>query len=334
MQHLQQVTAGDHANAALDPCHNSSVEADHLTIPTQFRPCADLVPEPETVEGAHGFGPHAQRSAASIGPFGSFPHGHLPSVLDEPECNGRSADSPAYDRRSHRCILRPPFVSTVRRSTVGLPILGLVGLAALGVPRVVLHDLHLIGATTPVTWLLAIGPVVLWIVAVVAAKYCSDVTPTAADSPTVRRAQPADAEVVAQLLWDFNTEFESPVPGPALLTRRFADLLQRNDVLVMFAEIDAAVVGFAYLTYRPTPYFDGPIAQLEELYLQPDRRDQGIGTLLLQRVLDEVHQRGSGELHINVDEIDTDTRRFYERHGFSNIEPGQDYRMLFYLREL
>jgi hypothetical protein len=34
-----------------------------------------------------------------------------------------------------------------------------------------------------------------------------------------------------------------------------------------------------------------------------------------------VRERGGGEIHINVDEIDTDTRRFYERHGFVNIKP-------------
>ena len=36
-------------------------------------------------------------------------------------------------------------------------------------------------------------------------------------------------------------------------------------------------------------------------------------------------------MHINVDEVDVDTRRFYERHGFRNIEPGVDYRMLCYI---
>ena len=36
-------------------------------------------------------------------------------------------------------------------------------------------------------------------------------------------------------------------------------------------------------------------------------------------------------MHIGVDEVDTDTRRFYERHGFVNIEEGVDYRMLYYV---
>lgn len=39
-------------------------------------------------------------------------------------------------------------------------------------------------------------------------------------------------------------------------------------------------------------------------------------------------------MHINVDEVDVDTRRFYERHGFFDIEPGKDYRMLCYIQEL
>ena len=36
-------------------------------------------------------------------------------------------------------------------------------------------------------------------------------------------------------------------------------------------------------------------------------------------------------MHINVDEVDVDTRRFYERHRFVNIEDGLDYRMLCYV---
>ena len=93
-------------------------------------------------------------------------------------------------------------------------------------------------------------------------------------------------------------------------------------------------VGFALLTLRPTPYFDGPLAQLEELYVVPRLRGQGLGTALLDAAIGLVRTRDAGEMHINVDEIDTDTRRFYERHGFVNIEPGEDYRMLCYLREL
>lgn len=151
---------------------------------------------------------------------------------------------------------------------------------------------------------------------------------------SVRLATPADATVVGRLLFDFNTEFEAPTPDAAAFAGRFADLLPRDDVLVVLAEDDGTPTGFGYLTLRPTPYGDGPLAQLEELYVVPDLRDRGIGTAILTRAVDEVLARGAIEVHINVDEVDVDTRRFYERHGFTNIEPGEDYRMLCYLREL
>lgn len=156
------------------------------------------------------------------------------------------------------------------------------------------------------------------------------------DAPgfSLRSAVVADAPTVGALLFDFNTEFESPTPSAAVFAERFARLLAHDDVLVVLAEVDAgAAVACAYVTLRPTPYGDGPLAQLEELYVRPGLRDAGIGSAVLERVVEEVRLRGAIEMHINVDEVDVDTRRFYERHGFVNVLPGEDYRMLCYLRE-
>ncbi|MFG1922028.1 GNAT family N-acetyltransferase [Cryptosporangium sp. NPDC048952] len=147
------------------------------------------------------------------------------------------------------------------------------------------------------------------------------------------RARAEHAEIVGGLLYDFNVEFEAPTPSAEVLAGRFARLLELDDVIVLITGSTADPTGFAYLTLRPTPFYDGPLAQLEELYVRPHRRDQGIGTVLLRTACDLVRERGAGEMHINVDEVDTDTRRFYERHGFVNIEPGTDYRMLCYLQE-
>jgi GNAT superfamily N-acetyltransferase len=154
------------------------------------------------------------------------------------------------------------------------------------------------------------------------------------DAPCVFRAAAVHAEVVGRLLSDFNTEFDAPGPGAAEFGARFARLLDRDDVVVLLTGTDQDPTGFALLTLRPTPYYDGPLAQLEELYVRPHLRDQGIGTALLRAAVRLAVEHRAGEVHINVDEVDTDARRFYERHGFVNIEPGADYRMLCYLREL
>lgn len=148
---------------------------------------------------------------------------------------------------------------------------------------------------------------------------------------------PATAEhagAIARLQFDFNTEFDAPVPSRERLRARYAQLLERPDVVVLLAGSATDPTGFAFLTLRPTPFYDGPLAQLEELYVRPGQRGQGIGTVLLQSAVRLVTEAHGGEILINVDEVDADARRFYERHGFVNIEPGTDHRMLCYLREL
>ena len=68
--------------------------------------------------------------------------------------------------------------------------------------------------------------------------------------------------------------------------------------------------------------------------MQPSLRASGIGTALLDKAIEVIRHRGAQEVHINVDEDDVDTRRFYERHGLTNRPEGSEYRMLCYLREL
>jgi GNAT superfamily N-acetyltransferase len=143
-----------------------------------------------------------------------------------------------------------------------------------------------------------------------------------------------DAEIVTRLQIAFGDEFDDPAPPFDVLLPRFRRLLADPAAFVLLAGDRADPLGYALVTLRPTVYTDGPLAVLDELYVRPARRGETIGTALLTRAIDEVLARGGGEMHINVDEVDTDARRFYERHGFVNIEPGRDYRMLLYIGEL
>ena len=65
-------------------------------------------------------------------------------------------------------------------------------------------------------------------------------------------------------------------------------------------------MGFAYLTLRPTPYGDGPVAELEELYVRPELRNHGIGSRLLGRALEQVRQRSALEMRVGIDEVTTE----------------------------
>jgi GNAT superfamily N-acetyltransferase len=55
---------------------------------------------------------------------------------------------------------------------------------------------------------------------------------------------------------------------------------------------------------------------LEHLYLRPDVRRQGVGTLLL----DQVKRNSLGRLVLHVFQLNTDAREFYLHHGFIVLE--------------
>ena len=151
-------------------------------------------------------------------------------------------------------------------------------------------------------------------------------------NPEPRIADLTEARAAAELLDAFNREFATPTPGPDVLTARLETLLA-GDAVVAFVSGDPPVA-VAVMTLRPNVWYDGPVGLLDELYVVPALRGQGIGSALLALVEATARQRGAEQLEINVDGEDTDARRFYERHGYTNTEPGQDEPMLYYYRDL
>jgi len=147
-----------------------------------------------------------------------------------------------------------------------------------------------------------------------------------------RAIGPAEAAVAAELLHAFNVEFDTPTPGVAVLTERLRRLLAGDDLVVLLAGEPA--VALALLTFRPGVWDEGPVALLEELYVRPDLRGRRIGHALLERACALARERGAATLEITVDEGDGGARRFYEAHGFSNTEPGETERLLYYFKAL
>ena len=147
-----------------------------------------------------------------------------------------------------------------------------------------------------------------------------------------RVVAPADAGTAAHLLDAFNREFDTPTPGPAVLERRLAVLLAGDDTVALVSGDPASAV--ALLTLRPNVWYEGPVALLDELYVVPELRGRGLGSALLAAAEGVTRARGGELLEINVDGDDVAARRFYERHGYANSEPGEDEPLLYYYREL
>ncbi|MEW6475559.1 MAG: GNAT family N-acetyltransferase [Actinomycetota bacterium] len=153
-----------------------------------------------------------------------------------------------------------------------------------------------------------------------------------ADSWELRLATPDDADELGRLLHDFNREFDTPTPGPAVLAPRLRRLLAGDVTYAILAGTPA--VGLALVSLRPNVWYDGPVALLDELYVVPDLRGRGIGSAIIERLLALAREQGVELIEINVDEPDVDAQRFYERHGFSATEAGSTERAFYYWQEL
>lgn len=149
---------------------------------------------------------------------------------------------------------------------------------------------------------------------------------------STRLATPDDAGVLAQLLWDFNAEFGEAAPPVPTFEHRLSALLDGDDFWAILAGVPA--VGFATVAMRVSPYYEGPVGYLEDLYVEHDVRGAGIGSAMMALLIPEAQRRGTELIEIGVDEPDVDAMRFYERHGFVHRDPETGDRALHIYREL
>ena len=149
----------------------------------------------------------------------------------------------------------------------------------------------------------------------------------------IRLAGAADAPTFGRLLHAFNTEFGDPTPSAEVIAERAAPLLEGGEVVVLLA--GEGPDGFAELRFRPSLYTGALDAYLEELYVVPDRRGEGIGRTLLEAAMDEARVRGAARIDLNTSTDDVAARALYETVGFTNREGAPDGpRMLYYERDL
>lgn len=152
------------------------------------------------------------------------------------------------------------------------------------------------------------------------------------DNP-IRRATSEDASDVAQLLHDFNTEYDDPTPPVPVLAERVAELLAEEAIVVLVA--DRPPTGLAVLRLKPSLWSKAADAYLEELYVIPDQRGKGIGKALLTAAIDTARKAGADHFELTTGETDTEARGLYESFNLTNREGSPDGpRMLYYELDL
>jgi GNAT superfamily N-acetyltransferase len=139
----------------------------------------------------------------------------------------------------------------------------------------------------------------------------------------IRYAEPRDVPVVAELirgLARYEKLEDAVVMTEALLTQNLFG--PRPYAETLLADDDDAVVGFALFFHNFSTFLAKPGIYLEDLFVVPEQRGNGIGRALLERLARIAVERDCGRLEWAVLDWNRDAIAFYERLG---AKPNADW---------
>ena len=142
-------------------------------------------------------------------------------------------------------------------------------------------------------------------------------------STRLRSATSDDVPVIAALIRGLarfeKLEQEVVMTEELLAAGLFGD---RPYAEVVLAEDDGRPVGFALFFHNFSTFLGRPGIYLEDLFVLPEHRGQGIGRMLLAHLARLAVERGCGRLEWAVLDWNRDAIKFYERLG---AQPNSDW---------
>jgi GNAT superfamily N-acetyltransferase len=147
-------------------------------------------------------------------------------------------------------------------------------------------------------------------------------------SITVRSARPADADVLLGLI-DALADYEKLARPDAEARRRliretFSDHRRIQAYLV---EADGRVVGYALTFEAYSSFLASTTLFLEDVFVLPEHRRGGIGTVVMRHLAREALRRGCGRMEWMVLTWNEPAIRFYDKLGARRLDDWMAYRL-------
>jgi ribosomal protein S18 acetylase RimI-like enzyme len=144
---------------------------------------------------------------------------------------------------------------------------------------------------------------------------------------TIRRAAPADLPAIGRrgaLLVRMHHDFDAArfIPATSETPRGYASFLgtqlDEPDVVVLVAEHDGEVVGYAYAGVEGMDYMSlrGPAGVLYDIIIDPAHRARGIGRLLLDEAIAALAARGAPRVVLSTAHQNVAAQRLFADAGF------------------
>ncbi len=134
--------------------------------------------------------------------------------------------------------------------------------------------------------------------------------------PTIRPALPSDTALILSLIREL-AEFEKLSHEVIATEESLKETLFGPQAVpeVLIAELNGKGVGFALFFHNFSTFLAKPGIYLEDLYVKPDFRSEGIGLKLLQAIARLALARNCGRLEWSVLDWNERAIAFYRRIG-------------------
>jgi GNAT superfamily N-acetyltransferase len=145
---------------------------------------------------------------------------------------------------------------------------------------------------------------------------------------TLRPARIEDSGTIANLIRELavyeKLEDQAKASADDLARHLFGD---RPAAEVIIAEVDGQAVGFALYFSTFSTFRGQPGTYLEDIFVKPEFRGQGIGKALLANVARVAVDRGSGRLEWSVLDWNTPSIEFYRSQGAISMDEWTVFRV-------
>lgn len=134
----------------------------------------------------------------------------------------------------------------------------------------------------------------------------------------LRDATPGD-ESDFRRLWAQYLAFYDVDLAPAVTDATWARLMdQASPVKARLAVLDGRTQGFAIHLHHPSTWVPSEDCYLEDLFIAPQARGQGLGRALIDDLITLARARGWSRLYWHTDEDNTRARALYDQYVASD----------------
>jgi GNAT superfamily N-acetyltransferase len=144
----------------------------------------------------------------------------------------------------------------------------------------------------------------------------------------LRTATPSDATTIHQLVFELASYEREPQAVQATPATFEAQLrAERPPFECILAERDGQVLGFTLFFPNYSTWRGQPGIWIEEIYVRPAFRGQGVARALLERVVALARQRGCGRVDFSVLNWNELAHGFYRRLGAAPMSDWTQWRI-------